>query len=84
MTAVNQSTETTPALPHCPSRWYSVEQLMQRNPWLTKGGIRHQIFHSEEFGIEDAIMRPEGQRKVLIHESTWLELLQKNQTQEAA
>jgi hypothetical protein len=64
-------------LPFSPSGLYTIPQIIERNPWLTESALRAQIFRAEELGLSEAIIRPAGQRKVLIHEPTYLERLRR-------
>ncbi|MCL4822691.1 MAG: DNA-binding protein [Thermoanaerobaculia bacterium] len=52
----------------------TVKQIVAKTPGLTEGGVRHLIFHADQFGVQKAILRIG--RKVLIDRQefiAWIE-----------
>ena len=76
-TPAAQTAQLTTDLPYSPTGWYTISQFCARNPAFTESGIRQMIFHAGRYGIQDAIMRPGGARRVLVHEPTLYECLRR-------
>lgn len=60
----------------------SVKKLCEKHPAFKEGGVRHEIFHAEDNGLEKTRTVVRNGRKVLIHEERYFLLIEIKNTGE--